>query len=310
MKREFVSQPECANALGRILDASAERQATRHFKNHIPRLSWAFALVPVAKSADEKLLDIGSKLDIIEIFREIHGYRNLGGSVYAPDGIPFREISANDAGATVYHFDGERHLIPCEPGTYDVVTCFEVIEHMTSDPVALLANINRALAMGGFLVLTTVNCASLKSLKKILLGRNPFLYGHFNLNLSANRHNKEYTARELIRTVKAGGFEIVKVIAPFVFSDDDPEFTEKLKQLGCDTKYLGDDTMILARKISNDVVRFPSHLYVGGDDEYTVPSCEVFSKARQVSGQLRKARKEAHGERPAGEHMPDGMHLD
>jgi hypothetical protein len=294
----FVKKGECVAALKEVLSASEERQSSRHFKNHIPRLSWALCLVPIAESPDKKLLDIGSKLDILEIFRKKHGYSRIDGSRYLPEGEPFDEPAPGNQDQTVYHFNGERALITCEPGTYDVVTCFEVIEHMPVDPMGLMGNINRALAMGGHLILSTVNCASLTSIRKILAGQTAQLYGHYNIGLSPNRHNREYTTRDLKRTVTSAGFKIVKTAVPYVFSKEDKEFIAKLKDAGLSNSFLGDDTVILAEKVSDEIVRFPSHLYVGGNDELRVESREVFSSVSRVQRELVKGRKWSGSETP------------
>jgi hypothetical protein len=248
-------------------------------------------MVPIAPGPDSKLLDIGSKLDILEIFRTKHGYAHIDGSTYLPEGEPFDEPAPGNADQTVYHYNGERGLITCEPGSYDVVTCFEVIEHMPCDPMGLMGNINRALAMGGHLILSTVNCASLTSIRKIFAGQTAQLYGHYNIALSPNRHNREYTTRDLKRTVVAAGFKIVKTAVPYVFSEEDKEFIEKLKAVGLSNPFLGDDTVILAEKVSDEIVRFPTHLYVGGSDDLKVEAREVFSSVGRVQKELLKAKK-------------------
>jgi len=69
----IVKKGECVAALKEVPSGSQERKATRHFKNHIPRLAWAMSMVPVAAKPDAALLDIGSKLDILEILRTKHG---------------------------------------------------------------------------------------------------------------------------------------------------------------------------------------------------------------------------------------------
>ncbi len=299
MAINLIARTECVEALEDILSASEARKATRHFKNHIPRLSWAMSMVPIAATSDAKLLDIGSKLDILEVFRNKHGYSRIDGSAYLPEGEPFDEPTPGASGQTVFHFNGERALISCQPGTYDVVTCFEVIEHMPCDPMGLMGNINRATAMGGYLVLSTVNCASLTSIRKIFEGRNAQLYGHYNLGLSPNRHNREYTTKDLRRTVMAAGYKIMKVAVPYVFSEEDPVFVEKLKVAGLGHEDLGDDTVILARKISDEIVRFPPHLYVGGNNDVKVDAREVFSAVGHIQRQLMQARKTGGDNRPA-----------
>ena len=49
--------------------------------------------------------------------------------------------------------------------------------------------------------------------------------------------------------------------------------------------------MILARKVSDEIIRFPQHLYVGGNDDAKVDSQETFSALSRVQRELIAGRK-------------------
>src|SRR5919106_5770118 len=81
--------------------------------------------------------------------------------------------------------EGERHIPfdlnlapdperwPDVGDTYDVVVMGEVIEHLTTSPVAVLECIARWLRPGGWIVVQTPNLLALHKRVRMLLGQNP-----------------------------------------------------------------------------------------------------------------------------------------
>lgn len=66
--------------------------------------------------------------------------------------------AARARGQDVVHADAVMHLQTAEPGSFDTVTAFHVIEHLHTDVlVELLVAARRALAPGGLLLLETPN---------------------------------------------------------------------------------------------------------------------------------------------------------
>ena len=66
--------------------------------------------------------------------------------------------------------DVETMELPLEPGSFDVVLCGDVIEHLR-DPVAALARLRPLLRPGGRLVLSTPNVANWAIRLSLLAGR-------------------------------------------------------------------------------------------------------------------------------------------
>ncbi len=100
------------------------------------------------------------------------------------------------------------------PGTFDVVFCLEVIEHLTDrpsvEPGALamftgsgirscLAESLRALRQGGTLVLSTPNVCSYRSLRNLLEHRHPFAFAP---------HHRELSLGDVRTHLVEAGFEI------------------------------------------------------------------------------------------------------
>lgn len=105
-------------------------------------------------------------------------------------------------------FDVERDRFPFDDGTFDLVTCCEVIEHLTQNPVHALAEIHRVLRPGGWFVLSTPNAARAGSIANLLRGRNVYDPYHLGTPLRGSRHSREYTLDELADVIGGCGFEI------------------------------------------------------------------------------------------------------
>jgi SAM-dependent methyltransferase len=107
-------------------------------------------------------------------------------------------------------FDVERDEFPFDDATFDVVTCLEVLEHLAIDPMAMMAEINRVLRPGGLLVLTTPNAIRTANAVNMLLGEQPCGWNPYN-GFDSNRHNREYTPREIERLLEASGLPPAEV---------------------------------------------------------------------------------------------------
>jgi SAM-dependent methyltransferase len=105
-------------------------------------------------------------------------------------------------------FDVERDRFPFDDGTFDLVTCCEVIEHLTQNPVHALAEIHRVLRPGGWFVLSTPNAARAGSIANLLRGRNVYDPYHLGTPLRGSRHSREYTLDELRDLIGGCGFAI------------------------------------------------------------------------------------------------------
>jgi 2-polyprenyl-3-methyl-5-hydroxy-6-metoxy-1,4-benzoquinol methylase len=105
-------------------------------------------------------------------------------------------------------FDVERDRFPFDDGTFDLVTCCEVIEHLMQNPVHALAEIHRVLRPGGWFVLSTPNAARAGNISNLLRGGNVYDPYHLGTALRGSRHSREYTLDELRDLIGGCGFEI------------------------------------------------------------------------------------------------------
>lgn len=162
-----------------------------------------------------------------------------------------------------YFVDLETMPLPAEDGTFDVVLCCEVLEHMDVDPMYMLAEINRVLKVGGRLILTTPNITSSRALWKMLRGIEPYFFMQYHKDGSPYRHNYEYSPNGLASLLKAAGFSGL-LWTEDNFEDGVSEDLPRLASAGynINKEMLGDNLFASVYKKSDVVDRYPSPIYV------------------------------------------------
>lgn len=113
-------------------------------------------------------------------------------------------------------------------GPYDLITMSEVIEHLHTSPLLVLAFLRSLLREGGYLMVQTPNAAALGRRVRLLLGKNP--YHLINEDATNPMHFREYTLDELVSYARRSGFEVVEHHISHTF---DPRYkTGKNRALG------------------------------------------------------------------------------
>ncbi|WP_406699835.1 methyltransferase domain-containing protein [Singulisphaera sp. Ch08] len=172
----------------------------------------------------------------------------------------FGEVLRGQRGYTLEtpgFFNLEKDSAPYPDATFDGVLLMEVLEHFTSDPMFALAELNRVLKPGGFLLLTTPNLASWVALHNLINHASPYLYGVFIRQGDTDRHNREYTVDEVGKLVTAAGFQVERLAGVVAYPSHDhlPAIP------GVDPRDRGDTTFCLCRKSGPVVERYPDWLY-------------------------------------------------
>jgi predicted SAM-dependent methyltransferase len=126
-----------------------------------------------------------------------------------PDGF-FEADDPHEANCVcIGRVDVERQKFPYPENTFDVVTCFEVLEHLKYSPIPMMKEIKRVLKPEGWLILTTPNINSARSLIRMLCGRSPQQCPYFHNSLDYGIiHPKEYTLEEVRDLFTSLGFKV------------------------------------------------------------------------------------------------------
>ncbi|MBS7610479.1 class I SAM-dependent methyltransferase [Candidatus Bathyarchaeota archaeon] len=165
-----------------------------------------------------KYLDVGCGYgDITAEVAKTVGAREVYGIDLDKDALE----SMKNRGFKVFNLDVSKDKIPLSDGSIELVTAFELIEHLLN-PDHMLKEVFRILKSGGQFLLSTPNLASWANRIALLLGYQPY-----NAEISTeivagvpwraysfakpSGHIRPYTLRALKELLSYYGFTVVKV---------------------------------------------------------------------------------------------------
>jgi SAM-dependent methyltransferase len=166
-------------------------------------------------------------------------------------------------------FDAEKDIFPYPGEHFDTVLCCELIEHLPSDPMHMMAEINRILKPDGHLVLTTPNIVSARAISAILQGYHPGFFPAYIRPAEPGseteaRHAREYAPREISYLFRDAGFDTVLLETGEFLDEPHPEHgwvRHLLERYGLSREYRGDGIYAVGVKRGPVRARFPSWLY-------------------------------------------------
>jgi SAM-dependent methyltransferase len=167
-----------------------------------------------------RLLDIGcGPMDKTAVFQalgfECTGVDEMGDPWHRRgDNLQRMETFARAHGVR-FHLLDETHELPFPPGGFDVVTVFDVIEHLHESPRELLNAAGTQLKTGGVLAVVMPNSVNLRKRLSVLFGRTNYPdVDQFYLSPGRWRgHVREYTLGETARLCEAAGFRVESATA-------------------------------------------------------------------------------------------------
>ena len=255
-----------------IASWSPTEASKSYLQTHLTRLEKTLAITPTGGPGD-RILEMGSYLQITPALKEKLGYGEVRGCYYGPAGKSERRVTTSSAGAEFYCdvdlFDAEKDRFPYEDQYFATVLCCELLEHLTTDPMRMLAEINRILKPGGHLVITTPNVASLRAIAAILQGFHPGFFPAYISPQSAGvepeaRHNREYAPRELALLLHDSGFEVTLLETGPFREEPKPEHEwviHLLERYKSAQDLRGDGIYAVGRKTGPVRNRYPAWLY-------------------------------------------------
>jgi glycosyltransferase involved in cell wall biosynthesis/SAM-dependent methyltransferase len=249
---------------------AANEESREYLDVHLTRLEKTLAMVPPGGPCD-RILEMGAYLQITPALASRLGYGEVRGCYYGQAGQSDSRVAESTAGerfaCVIDNFDAERDRFPYPDSHFSTVLCCELIEHLASDPMALMCEANRILKPGGHLLLTTPNAVSLRALKAALEGYHPGFYSAYlrpEQEAAEARHNREYTPREVELLLANSGFEIVRLETGEFREIPHPEHAwvrHLLERYRLETGLRGDGIYALGRKAGAVKERYPGWLY-------------------------------------------------
>jgi glycosyltransferase involved in cell wall biosynthesis/SAM-dependent methyltransferase len=239
---------------------------------HLSRLLKTLEITPPGRPED-RVLEMGSYLQITPALRSQLGYGEVRGCYYGKAGtVEHRSVTAIGGErfeCDIDLFDAEKDPFPYPDGHFATVLCCELIEHLFTDPMHTLSEINRVLRNGGHVVLTTPNIASLRAVSAILQGFHPGLFPHYVKPAEDGhvdpRHNREYTPGEIHQLLADAGFEVLRLETGPFREQPRPELAwvrRLLERHWLSTDLRGDGIYAVGRKAGPVRTRYPAWLYI------------------------------------------------
>jgi glycosyltransferase involved in cell wall biosynthesis/SAM-dependent methyltransferase len=239
---------------------------------HKDRFVHTLGLVPRGDES-KAALEMGAYMQMTPALKFELGYGTVRGCYYGAPGRIDQKTVVSATGerfeCEIDHFDAERDPFPYAAESFDTVLCCELIEHLASDPMAMMSEINRVLKPGGYLVLTTPNIASARAISAILLGYHPAFFPAYIRPRKPDeepeaRHNREYAPMEIQHLLEDAGFEIVRLETGEFLEEPHPELkwvAHLLDRYQLMRNLRGDGIYALARKTGPAPNRWPQWLY-------------------------------------------------
>ena len=106
-------------------------------------------------------------------------------------------------------FNVEKDQFPYPDGSFDVVLCCELLEHLIFNPMHLLSEVHRVLKRSGRFILTTPNVIKIGNIVKLLRSEN--IYDSYFADSTYARHTREYTPQEVEHLLAFTGFAVVEL---------------------------------------------------------------------------------------------------
>ena len=237
---------------------------------HRKRLVRTLQITPPGSDQD-RVLELGCYVQLTPALSKYLGYGEVRGTYYGAPGNSAlqhaRSVSGETFSCPVDLFDAERDPFPYPEGHFRTVLCCELIEHLATDPMFMMAEINRVLCPGGYLILTTPNIVSLRSVQAVVHGYNPALF-HSYIKPNADgtvdpRHSREYTPGEISLLMQISGFEVELLeTGDYNGAETDPQdVPELLRDTPFPVEWRGEIIYCRARKVGPVRQRWPKEFY-------------------------------------------------
>ena len=183
-----------------------------YFSHHVHRLGMHLVYLREQLKPGDSWLDVGSfGIEAAVLTQEMPDVTiralSLEGNRIGIRDQALTEMPDNVRAIQIDSVDVESERFPYGDSCFDLVTCFDVVEHLKSSPVPMMLEIKRVLSPEGRLVLTTPNTVSYASVRRMLSGWPPQHCPFYHRSLKYGViHPKEDTVEEVHNLLSCLGF--------------------------------------------------------------------------------------------------------
>jgi SAM-dependent methyltransferase len=249
---------------------SQSPEARKYAETHLGRFVRTLELTPEGTHED-RLLEMGAYMQMTPALGKL-GYGEVRGCYLGPPGRTDRKIVTSTDGETfrceIDLFNAESDRYPYPDEHFATVVCCELLEHLSEDPMHMMAEINRILKPGGSLVLSTPNICSMRSVVAVLTSWHPGLFTQYTARHGGNavepRHAREYAPRDIGWLLEASGFSVERLEtgAYTVEAPEQPAWAlDLLKEKQLPTDLRDDVIHAVGKKVAPVQNRYPEWLY-------------------------------------------------
>ncbi len=236
-----------ALAEGWAKQAGVEQGLHSNFLMHKDRLWTTLSHFQLWTTSGKTILEIGAFFGYTPFLLHQNGNTVTVLEGDDPAVYPLKPLYANrgiklvfaDFGTTFGTPDLAKHRLPFPDNHFDLITCWETMEHFNFNPVGFVKELHRILKPGGIVTLTGPNRATLDHRVKMTLGRpiGEPVAGYFSFyNTYGGQfmgwHWREYTLAEFVELFATAHFHVDSAGYLTVFQNRERSgFSRKLKRL-------------------------------------------------------------------------------
>ena len=191
------------------------------------RLRYQDTLRLLPPGEGRRLLDVGSFPGHLSALAQARGWEVVGLNNAIEGGGAWADFleRCGERKITIRGCEVEREPFPLPTASIDAVLFCELFEHLHLNPFHTLKEIFRVLRPGGLLVLTTPNLRRVETLSRLLhgWGAQPPVSRPFHElfpSLLYHRHNREYTANEVVYYLARQGKDLYDFRLDHVYYSD------------------------------------------------------------------------------------------
>ncbi len=264
----YISRLAAESTIHTLLEQhSSDPGMAAYIYGHRERLIQTLLTIPLGANK-LSVLDVGTTGFMLSLLKSLLGYKDIAGVLWKEGGAPIGgSLHYLGESFRVAYLDAEKDVYPFDDESVDLISCFEVIEHFTCDPMFFLEQARRVLKQDGILVISTPNSASYEALVNLFRGDPPMLFYKY-VKGTSDRHHIEYTPKLLGDLVTAAGFNVIKLKTmddkPEVRTDNSELFLQVetfIEQAGFSAELRERRIYLMASNSRRSFIRYPDFMY-------------------------------------------------